>query len=100
MSESRLMQVMNGAWKSGMMKLKWNRDVEDMAGFMKLAMNDGCSFDDAWRMIFAQRFAAGARYGKASVFRECERCNKIYCPPRPGTQSMMPLACNASSVTA
>ncbi len=77
MAESRLMQVVTGAWNSYMMKLKWNRDVGDMTDFMKKTVNDDISFDEACKMIFTEGFSAGARYGKASVFRECERRYKI-----------------------
>lgn len=77
MAESRLMQVIEGAWSAWLRKLKWNHEVEEMTGYLRKAAEEGTSLDDACKAIFAEGFAAGQKYGKAAVFRECERRYRI-----------------------
>lgn len=77
MTDSRLTQVIAGAWNSWMRRLKLNGDMDDMSDYLKRALDDSLSIDDACRTIFAEGFAAGQKYGKASVFRECERRYKL-----------------------
>lgn len=77
MADSRLMQVITGAWNSYLAKLKWNHQVNDMTDYLKKALDEQVSLDEACRRIFAEGFAAGTKFGKASIFRECERRYKI-----------------------
>lgn len=77
MTDSRVMEVIAGAWNSWLTKLKWNRNAHDMSDYLKQAIDETGSLDEACRTIFTEGFAAGMKYGKASVFRECERRYKV-----------------------
>ena len=77
MAESNVSRVAAGAWNTWKTRIKWNMEVKDMESYLQQAIERGGSLEEACRTIFAEGFTAGARFGRASVFRECERRHKI-----------------------